>query len=143
MTTTPPPAELLECYETGCETGGQCIPGLVCQGNRCVNPAFPNSPTCKPEGSVTPTTTLPPTALISDTADRILLGAIALMIGFWIYLSGFYKVIGDHLWYKAAHPFLKNVWNEYRSRTFESDILNLPEKSSKAAKAKRSAKKRK
>jgi len=78
-----------------------------------------------------PTTTIPATALISDTADRILIGAVALLVGIWIYLTGFYKIIGEHFWERAAHPLLKNVWNEYRSRTFEEDVIEGKEKHAK------------
>jgi hypothetical protein len=78
---------------------------------------------------------LPRTALVSDTADRILIGAVALFVGLWIYLTGYYKIIGDYLWIKAAQPVLKNIWKEYRSRTFESDLLD-PGKTGKRAKRK-------
>ncbi|KXK26877.1 MAG: hypothetical protein TR69_WS6001000900 [candidate division WS6 bacterium OLB20] len=121
-TPTPTPSvtvvitDTLECYETGCDTpGNTCVTGLTCISNRCVSAAYPDSPDCKP-GTVT---TLPPTALISDEADRVLIAMILISGGFAVYVSGIGRYAGQYLW-KTARGSVLRTQRDYEQDAAES-----------------------
>lgn len=120
-TPTPTPSittvitDVLECYETGCDdVGNSCVTGLTCVDNRCVNASYPDSADCKP-GTIT---TLPPTALISDEADRMLIAFALIITGVAVYVSGAGRSFGQVLWNVAGFP--NKSTEEFEQETLES-----------------------
>ena len=55
-----------------------------------------NSPTITPTRPLT--TTLPPTAIVTDEVDRIIIGMCFMFVGFLLYRSGAYIIIGNSIW---------------------------------------------
>lgn len=65
--------------------------------------------TISPSGSITPTgstTRIPQTALINDEVDRIIIGMTFIILGFAIYKSGAYLVLGNTFWTNGG----KSMW---------------------------------
>ncbi|MFQ5493665.1 MAG: hypothetical protein ACE5DX_05920 [Candidatus Dojkabacteria bacterium] len=83
------------------------------------------TPTAGPSISPSPTTTIPPTALISDTADRVLIGLVMLIMGMGIYVTGFYTQIGEFIWNNAVENVLVEVSHERRRKKFEKNIRKI------------------
>ncbi|WKZ27699.1 MAG: hypothetical protein QY330_04075 [Candidatus Dojkabacteria bacterium] len=114
ISTSPVGPVIIECYETGCDDPGfVCVSGLVCQNNRCVHPQYPNSPDCKPSD------TLPPTALISDSVDRIILAYLLIMLAIGGYASGFFGNVGKDTWDRIGQPLLFALSPSLKKKHFE------------------------
>jgi hypothetical protein len=65
--------------------------------------------TVSPSVSITPTgSKLPPTALISDEVDRIIIGFTFMILGFALYKSGAYLALGNAFWSNGG----KSIWNK-------------------------------
>ena len=85
------------------------------------------------------TTTLPPTAIVTDEVDRIIIGVCFMFIGFLLYRSGAYIVIGDSIWsyggksifntsskkLKRLSSYLTEKINSFISVTDEFIVFNI------------------
>lgn len=64
---------------------------------------------------------LPPTALISDEVDRILLGVVLIGLGYLVYHSGLHSKFGEFIWQNGVSSFL----SKFKVRTiadYESEV---------------------
>jgi len=85
------------------------------------------TPTITPTISytITPTqlvTTIPPTALITDEIDRVLIGICFIFIGIFLYRSGAYMFIGNYIW-SFGGQLMGNSINEKEKQSFERELL--------------------
>jgi hypothetical protein len=71
---------------------------------------------------------LPGTALISDSADRVLLGAGVILAGLWLYATGIARKIGEQAWF----GIIQNISPEMKQKKFEETVISdRPKKSRK------------
>lgn len=97
-----------------------------------ITPTITRTPTLTPSlspslsGSPSPTpptittTELPPTALVSNEVDIIIIGLVMIFTGIYIYRSGAYVSLGQLYWDKAGKQLngnIGNITNEIEDRT--------------------------
>jgi hypothetical protein len=90
-------------------------------------PTLTGTLTNTPTGTITPTTHLPGTALISDEIDRLIIGAILVLAGFWIYALDGHRILGNMFWNRFGGMF----GEESQAEKFESKLLNREIKKNK------------
>ena len=96
---------------------------------RTISPTISKSvtPTISPTftNTITPTqvvTTLPPTALITDEIDRVLIGICLIFVGLFLYRSGAYLFIGNSIW-SFGGQLMGNSINIKEKQSFERELL--------------------
>lgn len=67
------------------------------------------------------TPTIPPTALILDQVNRLIIGALMLVIGFMIYASGGYETMGNIFWKIGGKHLLVKVSSKY-DKQFKDEL---------------------
>jgi hypothetical protein len=85
-------------------------------------------PTDTPTGTITPTVPLPQTALISDEADRLIIGAILVLAGFWIYALDGHRILGNLFWGGINNTFDKEFFKENQDKKFIKEIFKKNKK---------------
>jgi len=107
-------------------------PTLTPTPTRTPTPTPTQTPTPVPSETPTPTTSpLPPTALISDEADRIIIGAGLILAGILFFQSGWYLNLGQLFWKLGGKKYLPSISDAYLPQKLTEDKEKISQERNK------------